>query len=1686
EDQPNVQNGGFFGGDDDFGTSHSITLLIDSLAVMSVFERLNFDMETSDELDAMYKILSAGSAQRASGFIGFDGTAESDSLEAIVEGLHKLLVGNELDLASDGGVRGFGNLANREKFYSALRAINEEIPESTNMTLESLTEKTANDLIQAASNPDPTSTTAIAYRYALKELNPFAVTGVDYSTLHNANGELDIYDPEARTGSLTQKWIEDSAQFLYWKNRAYKKDIGDTSTVGDFGTPDQMFLHTASRTRVFTTSGNEGTVNPPENPLRFLFGAEHSDALEGGIKADHLYGGAGRDVLTGGAQDDYLEGGAGLDIYQYGGKREFNNDTGYTDSHDGNDTIVDTDGRGLLRHEIKDSLNPTPTMRIIAEARVKVSDTVWKSLDARYTFTKIPGGTGTDLKIEVDTEPGGMILLKNWREGDFGIRLGTTREEVTAPTPSGDPINGDKKPEEFEVTVGVTAQGEPADIQPEWVNVRISTNTQSGQATVATGQTYTPPAGSRIVSSTINYDSDGNPVSTTYELAITVSFDVTYNKLDELGNYIGGPAEPDRADTLLGSEGSDIIQSLGGGDGVYARGGSDLVFGGTGDDQLYGEAGDDVLFGEDGKDRIWGDAGEDDLYGGKDEDIVNAGVGDDRLAGGEKMDLLFGEDGADLIFGGEMIEEADFAQKVRQAETQSSTNLKGEWLDGGEGDDIAMGGADNDQLMGGGGDDVLVGGGGDDNLNGDLFGISVDPDKWLVERKIEVEGEAILYQETYNFSNFAFSENEGHDVLYGGAGSDWLFGWNGNDVLDGGNDDDVAFGGTGDDVLLGGSGTDVLTGDDGEGTPNPGADFLDGGDGADKLYGNGGDDVLFGGAGNDLLDGGAGNDMLVGGAGNDELRGGAGKDTYVFNLGDGVEVVHDTDASVSSPIADRSTVVFGEGVTRQMVIFRSGSLMIDLGGGDQIHFADFNHNDPHSTPVFATLLFADGSSMNYQDALAQGFDIDGTEGNDNGETTNLPTLVGTGVTDRIRGFAGDDVLVGMAGNDVLDGGAGADYLAGGAGDDYYVAELIDNIEDINGHNTIQLSAGISPDLLAARPVSILGSDFVVLSLAGAAELAPGLFEGLRLKGKVLEQDFDFVFSDGTRLTQQQLHNTAYTDSVVIEGGNGADALTGYGGDDTVRGRSGADSITGARGNDLLIGDDGSDTYLFNPGDGADTIDEKGMIAIGIADMAGVDVIRFAEGITTADVVLERQANGDLKIGYGAQDQITVRGQYNVPGNAIERIEFADGARIEAAQLAALAPMAIEGTAADDVLIGTNDNDTIRGLDGNDVLNGEAGEDRLEGGAGADIYALNAGMGRDRLIDASPTVQEVGTLQLATGYSLLNVEAGRVGNDLFVGLRGTQDGVLIQDYYAPGALAQHWRIASPDGSFTDIEDLIGQPDPLAGDLALAAREAYKQDLLADWNRLSAAPLPTHAYVYSSWSKTTVKTFSADPNAPPQIEVLPPVTNRTIGGYGVSQGGSIVGASSTAQTIQTQFLNRQSNDALIGVVGTPSTTTTLETQTVSLLASPSSNRSVATTTFSVSAFTTNTIDTSTAAGWVPIAVDASASPDGFLQLTRISESRVLEQIDAGAGDNQISGVLSANGSHIALIDAGGGNDSVTAGAFDFVYGGDGEDQVVGGHLVYGGNGADFLSGGANLYGGAGDDRLEAGEQMSGGAG
>ncbi len=279
----------------------------------------------------------------------------------------------------------------------------------------------------------------------------------------------------------------------------------------------------------------------------------------------------------------------------------------------------------------------------------------------------------------------------------------------------------------------------------------------------------------------------------------------------------------------------------------------------------------------------------------------------------------------------------------------------------------------------------------------------------------------------------------GADVIYAGQGKDYAWGGAGNDVVFGEEGDDKLMGETGSDILLGGVGGDYLFGDgDGVTQPIAGNDYLDGGDGSDHIYGMGGDDIIIGGPGDDILDG------------------GDGRDSY-FISADGKDHIVDADKD--------SVIMFGDSVSAAQIKLRKGSLLLDFGNGAELHIENFDYLDPLASASVASFQFTDGSSLSWEELLARGFDLDGTEEDDD--------IVGTGLADRIDGRAGGDFIYGLDGNDTITGGKGTDALYGGLGDDIYVLNkgdgatsngiwtgIAESLSDDGGDDTVRFAGDV--------------------------------------------------------------------------------------------------------------------------------------------------------------------------------------------------------------------------------------------------------------------------------------------------------------------------------------------------------------------------------------------------------------------------------------------------------------------------------------------------------------------------------------------------------------------------------------------------------------------------------------------------
>ncbi|MDT8338592.1 MAG: Ig-like domain-containing protein [Sulfurimonas sp.] len=215
----------------------------------------------------------------------------------------------------------------------------------------------------------------------------------------------------------------------------------------------------------------------------------------------------------------------------------------------------------------------------------------------------------------------------------------------------------------------------------------------------------------------------------------------------------------------------------------------------------------------------------------------------------------------------------------------------------------------------------------------------------------------------------------------------------------------------------------------------------------------------------------------------------------------------------------------------------------------------------------------------------------------------------------------------------------------------------------------------------------------------------------------------FVFADGSTISIKEL------DSVIgVDGLNGSTLLES----DEIIGTDAADQLIGGIGDDYLAGGKGADTYLFNRGDGHDTIYEY--------SNGGVDTLLFGEGIVKEDLVF-KNIGGNLIIGLKEDgknfeelnDTIEIAYAFDM-SNEIEKFVFANGEEIAFNDLEAYGAFdgndQIRGTAVADTIKAGAGNDTINGNSGNDVIAGGIGNDTIDGGEGNDVYIYNRGDGQD--------------------------------------------------------------------------------------------------------------------------------------------------------------------------------------------------------------------------------------------------------------------------------------------------------------------------------------------------------------------
>ncbi|WP_418153087.1 VCBS domain-containing protein [Litorimonas sp. RW-G-Af-16] len=768
--------------------------------------------------------------------------------------------------------------------------------------------------------------------------------------------------------------------------------------------------------------------------------------------------------------------------------------------------------------------------------------------------------------------------------------------------------------------------------------------------------------------------------------------------------------------------------------------GSGVILGTEEDNDLVGTSGADTFFGLEGNDRMEG-------LGGNDTYVIEIGDGNDIIDDN-------GFNGVDtVIFNGRTLGEATITRDGA-SNTITFNFDNGDSVELVEALDPSFGDIESVVF-----DDATLD-------NAALRALVIDT-------FTTVGGDIIFGTE---FAD-AFEGGTGNDRMEGGSGNDtYTFNiGDGQDIVDDGGFngvDTLVFNGRDlDDATFtrdGGSNTFTITFDNG--------DSVQVIDGLDPSFGDI-ESVVFDNTtldaaglravildtlstdGDDFIIGTEFGDTLTGGLGNDRIEGNSGNDTYIFNIGDGQDIVDD------GGFNGLDTLQFNGRASTEAMFSRDGgsnTITISFANGDSVEVIgglDNNFGD------IEQVVFSDGTltDVQFRELIFDYFSTDG-----------------------------DDVVFGTEFNDTLEGGLGNDTLEGLSGNDTYVFNVGDGQDTVDdngfgGVDTIRFEGRELADATFDRPDA---TETVTISFANGDVVT--IVDGLEGSTGTIET-IEFVNPDGTVET---LDNAAFQAAVL------AGQITT--GDDSVYGSGAAETIEAGTGNDMLFGGAGGDTYVFNIGDGQDTIDDN---AFGGSDQA------VFVGRTLADATFTRiGTSNDLLISFNNGDTVEIVNGLSTTFRRIETLVF-DGipVLIEDIELTVLP------------IIGTDAGETLRGTVDDDTLIAGLGDDFIEGRAGEDVYQFSAGDGADRVEDNGQT-GETDTLEFRD-YDQSDASFLRQGPNTVLIEFGNGDSVRVQNGLTTGR-DEIEQYAFRDQTITvqDVRDILASLQGTSGDDAIVGQAA----------------------------------------------------------------------------------------------------------------------------------------------------------------------------------------------------------------------------------------------------------------------
>jgi Ca2+-binding RTX toxin-like protein len=404
--------------------------------------------------------------------------------------------------------------------------------------------------------------------------------------------------------------------------------------------------------------------------------------------------------------------------------------------------------------------------------------------------------------------------------------------------------------------------------------------------------------------------------------------------------------------------------------------------------------------------------------------------------------------------------------------------------------------------------------------------------------------------------------------------------------------------------------------------------------------------------------------------------------------------------------------------------------------------ASLRYAEQIGAPVISALRAAgNADATGFDRALFMAAADDVVEG-----TSGVDAISGGPADDLVLGRGGDDTLGGGAGDDVIDGGSGNDLLYGNSGSDTYLfgrgsgQDTIDNFDADPARLDVVESR---PDVKEQDVALSRSGDDLVIGIAGTTDRATirGYFKSGTASGSAID---GIRFASGTLWDRTEINDRflqalatdgadtlrAFATAAHIRGMAGNDSIIGSAlddelhgdaGDDTIWAGSGDDTLEGGAGADTLAGEAGNNVYLFNRGDGRDTINTFYDTTVG-----KLNTLEFGPGILPGDLILRRENYYDLVICIAATtDSITIRDAHYSSSTPIQQLKFADGTTLALSRVMAAGDVSLSMDAAGALTaIGNDAANTITGTALSNVIDGGGGTDALAGGAGDDTYIVD--------------------------------------------------------------------------------------------------------------------------------------------------------------------------------------------------------------------------------------------------------------------------------------------------------------------------------------------------------------------------